>query len=110
MKQNVSEHDFTNAFQQIRPDNFSYAGLQAMYEYFTDLEEDTGEEMELDVIAICCDFSEFDSLEEINDDYNMECESIEEVQEHTTVIVVPAFKSMLGADHSSPEKYIVQAW
>jgi hypothetical protein len=32
------------------------------------LEDDTGEEMELDVIALCCDFAEY-RVEELMDEY-----------------------------------------
>ena len=52
----------------IRPDNFSYAGLKALFEHLESYEDDTGEEIELDVIALCCDYSEM-TLEEIINDY-----------------------------------------
>ena len=68
MKQTVNEHDFTEAFRSIRPDNFSYDGLKALYTWLEDYEDNTGEEMELDVIALCCDFSEM-TLDEIYNDY-----------------------------------------
>jgi hypothetical protein len=57
----VTESIFIDVFRSIRPNQFSYAGLQALYEYFTDM---GSEEMELDVIAICCDFSQYDTEEE----------------------------------------------
>ena len=64
MKQTIGWGDFAREFQAIRPDNFSYEGLGVLYDYLTDYEDSTGEELELDVIAICCDFSE-DSWETI---------------------------------------------
>lgn len=60
MKQTVNLHDFRSAFQKIRPDNFSYNGLEILFDYLEDCERDTGEEYELDVIALCCDFSEIE--------------------------------------------------
>lgn len=36
-------------------------GRFALFEYLEDLESGTGEEIELDVIAICCDYSEYSS-------------------------------------------------
>ena len=72
MKQAVYLHDFTDAFRDIRPNNFTYAGLAAMYEYLEQLEDDTGEEFELDVISICCDFSEYHSAQEAYNEYNSE--------------------------------------
>lgn len=53
----VTESIFMDAFRQYdRKDAFSYEGLQALYEMLTECEEGIGNE--LDVIAICCDFSE----------------------------------------------------
>lgn len=71
MKQsNLTEGDFMDAFRAYdRVNNFEYDGLRALYEYLTDLEHDTGEEMELDVIAICCDFNRWESLDEYRDNY-----------------------------------------
>ena len=61
MKQTVTERTFKDAFKAIRPNNFSWAGLGAMWNYFEQYEADCGEEKELDVIAICCDWAEYDS-------------------------------------------------
>lgn len=58
MKTQVYLSDFRDAFQSVRPDNFSYEGLEVLFDYLEECERDTGEEYELDVIAICCDFSE----------------------------------------------------
>lgn len=43
---------------------WSRAGAFALVEYLEELEESTGEEMELDTCAIRCDFSEYASLQE----------------------------------------------
>ena len=59
MKQTVNFNDFRDAFRAFdRMENFSYEGMQALFDYLEQLEEDTGEEIELDVIALCCDYSE----------------------------------------------------
>ena len=58
MKQTVNVYQFRDAFRSIRPDNFSYEGLATLWDYLDEYEQSTGEELELDVIAICCDFSE----------------------------------------------------
>ena len=87
MKTNVSLHDFRTAFQSIRPDNFSYEGLEAMYNWLIEYEEGTGEEQELDVIALCCDFSEYKDLEAFQEDYSItDYDSIEDIENQTTVI------------------------
>ena len=59
IKQTVTESDFRDAFQAIRPDNFTYEGLGALYDYLWELSEQMGEAFELDVIALCCDFTEY---------------------------------------------------
>lgn len=60
MKTTVYLNEFRDYFNQVRPNNFSYEGLGILFEYLEQYEEDTGEEIELDVIALCCDFSEED--------------------------------------------------
>tara|TARA_R110000824_G_scaffold67838_4_gene175679 strand:+ start:983 stop:1291 length:309 start_codon:yes stop_codon:yes gene_type:complete len=92
MKQSVSEYDFIDAFRNYfggqYKTNFSYEGLKALFEYFEEFENDTGEEMELDVIAICCDFSEYESLKEYNEYYDKEYEEIDEIADDTTLIKI----------------------
>ena len=88
MKQTVTFADFTDAFRNMgRKENFSYNGLKALFDYLEQLEEDIGEEMELDVIAICCEYTEYADLAEYNQDYNY-VESLAQVQELTQVIVI----------------------
>jgi hypothetical protein len=71
MKTTVNFSEFRDLFQQIRPDNFSYQGQKILFAYFEEIEESTGEEIELDVIAICCDFAESD-WQTIAIDYSIE--------------------------------------
>lgn len=63
MKTTVDFYDFKRAFDAVRPENFTYEGLEILFNGLEEFEEDTGEEMELDVIAICCDFYEMDEDE-----------------------------------------------
>lgn len=62
MKQAVNLSTFRDAFfkSSTYRDNFSYTGLSYLFGYFEDLENDTGEELELDVVAICCEYAEQD--------------------------------------------------
>ena len=88
MKETVSRHRFIDLFMKIRPDNFSYASLNAMYDYFTELEDSIGEEyeMEFDVIAICCDFAEYESLAAINEAYGKDFKNFDDLGDYTQVI------------------------
>jgi hypothetical protein len=85
----VSNSDFIHAFEDMnRGNNFTYEGRQALYDYFTELEEVMGEEIELDVIAICCEYSEYKNLKEFQNDYGEEYENIEDIEDKTTVIKI----------------------
>ena len=88
MKQTVSLYDFERAFKDFDRDNFSYDGLKALFEYLEEYEDDTGEELELDVIALCCDYTEYDSLKDFNDDYGTKYSEIEQVEDKTQVIQI----------------------
>jgi len=80
MKTTVNFSEFRDLFQQIRPDNFSYEGLKHLFSWLEQYEEDTGEELELDVIAICCDFSE-DYFQNIADQYGFDLSKYETDEE-----------------------------
>lgn len=71
MKTTISLHDFREAFKKVRPDQFSYEALGLIFAYLEEYEMETGEEFELDVIAICCDFAE-SSKEEIMQSYDFQ--------------------------------------
>jgi len=87
MKQTVYQSDFRDAFiRSRRKENFSYSGLNALYEYLTDLEEDAGVEQELDVIGLCCEWTEYESIEEFNHDYNKEYSSMNQIDD---TIIIP---------------------
>ena len=75
MKTTVSRYDFERAFADAgRKDQFSYEGLSVLFDYLEDYEEQTGEEIELDVVALCCDYYENDWAD-IADDYGIEYEN-----------------------------------
>lgn len=74
MKTTVTFSDFCDAFRDMdRDSQFSYAGKRALFDYFTQYEEDTGTDIELDVIAICCEYSE-DCWEDIACFYSIDIE------------------------------------
>lgn len=61
MRQTIGFSQFCDAFSDTYKDNFSYKGKRALYDYIVELEEDTGEEIELDTVALCCEYTEYDS-------------------------------------------------
>lgn len=68
MKQTIGLSEFRSSFRDMdRKENFSYEGLELLFNYFEEADPD----MELDVIAICCDFYE-NNLETIINEYSIE--------------------------------------
>ena len=56
----VDQPTFVNQFEAYgRADQFSYEALEALFEYYDEIED-----FELDVIAICCDWSKYEDMEE----------------------------------------------
>ena len=86
---NVSFSDFVQEFRSCgRENQFSDKGKKALFDYLEELSEDMGEPIELDVIALCCDFTEYNSVKEFNRDYGEDIEDIEDIRDFTTVIQV----------------------
>tara|TARA_R100001086_G_scaffold241115_1_gene167803 strand:- start:632 stop:925 length:294 start_codon:yes stop_codon:yes gene_type:complete len=93
MKDTVTISQFTDAMTRDGY-GFSYKGSKALFEYLIDLEEDCSQELEFDPIAFRCDFNEYETLEECLDQYD-DLNSLEELQDHTTVIEVPNSKAII---------------
>jgi len=85
MKTTISFYDFRREFEQCRPDNFSPEGLAVLFTYFEELEEGMGEELEFDVVAICCDYTE-DTVKGIADAYGLELPKDETEEEHRQAV------------------------
>ena len=87
MIKTITEFEFIDGFKN-RPDNFSYDGLKALFEWHENLEWSDGQPIEFDRVAIACDFNEYESLAEFNKDYDKDFVSINDVVEETTVIPI----------------------
>lgn len=86
MKQTIGFSQFIDAFRNYnRYDQFGYAALRSLFDYLEQYEDETGEEMELDVIAICCDYCVSD-VATIAQDYNIDVEGIDEDEAKEKVI------------------------
>jgi hypothetical protein len=64
MKKTLSTYDAAHLLLADDSANWSYAGAFALAEYLEELEADCGQEMELDTVAIRCDFAEYSSLQD----------------------------------------------
>jgi len=67
MYMQVNETNFIDTFKAMgrmktetsREGNFTLEGLRALFAYLEQAEEDNGREFELDPIALCCQFAEY---------------------------------------------------
>ena len=68
-----------------RENHFSYEGFNALYNYLEEFSECIGEDFKIDVIALCCDFTEYEGWEEIYNNYscsyNNKSKTFEELEE-----------------------------
>lgn len=70
MKKTLNVYDMKEAFEAARRDYYTYEGLETLLDFYNEIDEDT----ELDVIAICCDCTEYGggaacSLSDLVSDY-----------------------------------------
>jgi hypothetical protein len=87
MKQTINFSDFVDAFRAYdRYDQFGYQALMVIFEYLEEYEESTGEEFELDVIAICCDYAT-DNWMDIASNYSIEIDENENEDEQKQQVI-----------------------
>jgi len=86
--QKVNLLDFMDAFRMHgREKDYSYGAKECLFHYQENLEEDQGKPLELDVIAICSEWTEYDNLEAVLAAYDLEgVEDTDDLAEYTTVI------------------------
>lgn len=83
----LTECEFRDQFSRMgRGDNFSYKGLGILYDYFDDLSNAADLPFILDVIGVCCDFSEYD-IDDALEEYG--CDTLEELQLDVSIILGP---------------------
>lgn len=97
MKKTITEHDFVQAFTAHNRENqFSVKARKELFQYLEECEAGSGTEFELDVVALCCEYTEYDSIKECVeafsnlDEFEM-CESNDDYRDvfasYTQVIV-----------------------
>ena len=98
MKTTLNTWQIADALKQDENAGWSYEGAKALAEYLEQYEEDTGEELELDVVAIRCDFTEYTCATEAAENYadhdydddmdddEKEAAALKYLEDNTTVI------------------------
>mgnify|MGYP003155307772 CR=1 FL=1 len=87
----VSQSQFIDAFMrnEMRKDQFSYYGLKALYSYLWDYSEKRLDyHVEFDVVALCCDFREYEDFRHLQEDYK-DIGNMDDLEYQTTVIQIP---------------------
>ena len=89
----LSFDDFEREFSEYgREDNFSWHGLKALYDYIWDIAEETDTPYVLDVIALCCEYTEYSiedvvsAFPDILEGLDTTDEILDELNYHTTAI------------------------
>tara|TARA_R110000787_G_C13293208_1_gene433798 strand:+ start:81 stop:380 length:300 start_codon:yes stop_codon:yes gene_type:complete len=89
MKNTVNFYEFSRWFEEHRPNNFSRAGLQSLFDYLEEYEKDCDTEIEFDPIALCCEYTEYEDLSEFHQNYCTEqYPDLDETRDYTQVIEV----------------------
>lgn len=72
MKDTLSTDQIADRLYRDENAGWSWAGAKALAEYLEQLEEDLGEEMEMDVVAVRCEYSEYESALDAVSNYDFE--------------------------------------
>ena len=95
----IKANEFINGIMSIRPDNFTADALSQMFDLFEQYEDEMGEQLEFDPIAICCAFSQ-STLEEVNSYYSKEFTDmgscIEWLNDNTMVVATGEYLYLSG--------------
>ena len=65
--------------------SWTYEDAGALYDYYEQYSDDTGEDVELDRVALRCEWTRADSIDEVIEEYD-DIESLEDLQDETQVI------------------------
>ena len=100
MIQTINQSQFIDAFRAMgRETQFSYAALVALFEWLEEIGEHQDYYQELDVIQLCCEFTEYSDLEEYNADYNTgdqeDADTMEDIENKTIVIPIGKTESFI---------------
>ena len=85
MKQTIGFSQFCDGFRGDRQGQFSYEAKRVLFDWYEELETDCAEDIEFDPVAICCEWCEFDSIEEALENYGDDY-TAENLSDFTTVL------------------------
>ncbi len=80
MKKTITQNEFIREFENRN--NFTKEGLINLFNYFEEIEEDMNEQFELDVIYICCNYTEYSNIKDLKEDYLIPFEGKKRIREY----------------------------
>lgn len=93
MKKSINLSKFRDSFKTMNRDDYSYEGYEVLYNF---LEEVSEGDYDLDVVGVCCEFSE-DEANYFFEQYDVK--SIEELSDHTIVLSIPNSSRIIIQDY-----------
>jgi len=87
IKQTTNLLQFCDSFSESHKNQFTYEGKRALFDYLEQYSDDTGEDVELDIIALCCEYTEYENMEELQKNYTS-IKNMEDLEDHTMVIKI----------------------
>ena len=70
-----------------RENSFTRVGIETLFEHLEELSEGIGEDIKIDVIALCCDYSEYDDIDDYNEQNGTGYASWDEAEENDVYVV-----------------------
>lgn len=101
----VTKHSFIEAFRSspTYKDNFSYEGLEALYDYLTEIEDQQWTQIQFDMVATCCEYTEYSSAMDActivsNETFEDNESALEYLRDNTNVITIEGTDRIIIAD------------
>ena len=83
---NIGFCEFCDAFRAAdRNENFTYQGKRVLFDYLEQYSEDSGEHVDLDIIALCVDYNE-DDIDTIIKEYSIDVSDAIDEEDKTDIV------------------------
>ena len=94
MRQEITESQFVDEIVGDEYNSMSYEAARALYEYLEELKENGGEEMSFCKADIRCQYTEYENIEEVQEDYD-DIRTLADLKDRTVVIEIPKSEKLI---------------
>lgn len=100
----LNRYEFVREFDVMnRSENFTPTAREALFDFYEELSDGTGDPFVLDVIAVCCDWTEY-TAEELAEDHGTPGAPIEDV-----LAELAGDQDVITVEHwRKPDTYLIQ--